>query len=43
MEIDWFDLLAVKGVLKSILQQPQFESINSSVFNLIYGPTHICT
>ena len=41
MEIHWFDLLAVKGVLKSILQQPQFESINSSVFNLIYGPTLI--
>ena len=27
--IDWFDLLAVEGTLKSLLQAPQFESINS--------------
>ena len=31
--IDWFDLLAVQGILKSLLQH-QFESINSSAFSL---------
>ena len=36
--IDWFDLLAVQGTLKSS-PAPQFESINSSVFSLLYGPT----
>ena len=35
--IDWFDLLAVQGILKSS-PAPQFESINSLVFSL-YGPT----
>ena len=34
----WFDLLAVQGVLKSP-PAPQFESIDSSVFNFLYGPT----
>ena len=36
--IDWFDLLGVKGTLKSLLQY-QFESINSSALSLLYGPT----
>ena len=36
--IDWFDLLAVQGTLKSS-PAPQFKSINSLVFNLLYGPT----
>ena len=36
--IDWFDLLSVQGALKSLLQH-QFEGINSSVLNLLYGPT----
>ena len=36
--IDWFDLLVVQGTLKSLLQ-PQFKSISSSVFTLLYGPT----
>ena len=36
--IDWFDLLAVQGTLKSLLQH-QFESINSSALSLLYGPT----
>ena len=36
--INWFDLLAVRGTLKSLLQH-QFESINSSVLSLLYGPT----
>ena len=34
--IDWFDLLAVQGTLKGLLH---FESINSSVLSLLYGPT----
>ena len=36
--IDWFDLLAVQGTLKS-LPAPQFKSINSSVLSFLYGPT----
>ena len=35
--MDWFDLLAVQGTLKS--PTPQFESINSSVLSFFYGPT----
>ena len=38
--LDWFGLLAVQGTLKSSLA-PQFESINSSVLSLLYGPTLI--
>ena len=41
--IDWLDLLAVQGTLKSLLQHdklmPQFEGIDSSALNLLYGPT----
>ena len=38
--IDWFDLLAVQGTLKSLLQHHGLkESISSSVFSLLYGPT----
>ena len=36
--IDQFDLLAVQGTLESS-QAPQFESINSLEFSLLYGPT----
>ena len=36
--IDRFDLLAVQGTLKSLLQY-QFENINSLVLRLLYGPT----
>ena len=36
--IDWFDL-AVQGILKSLLQHHSSKSINSSVFNFLYGPT----
>jgi len=36
--MDWFYLLAVQGTLKSLLQH-QFESINSLVLKLVYGPT----
>ena len=40
--IDWLDLLAVQGTLKSLLQQ--FKSISSSALSLLYGPTlSICT
>ena len=37
--IDWFDLLAVQGTLKSLLQYYSSKSINSSVLVLLYGPT----
>ena len=36
--IDWLDLLAVLGILKS-LPTPQLKSINSSGLSLLYGPT----
>ena len=35
--IDWFDLLAVQGTLKCLLQQ-QFESNNSLALSLLCGP-----
>ena len=35
--IDWLDLLAVQGTLKSLLQQ--FKSINSSVLSFLYSLT----
>ena len=35
--MDWLDLLAVQGTLKSLLQQ--FKRINSSVLSFVYGPT----
>ena len=37
--IDWFDLLAVQGTLKESSPALQFESINSVVLSLLYGPT----
>ena len=41
--IDWFDVLAIQGTVKSLLQQfstfPQFESISPSVLSFLYGPT----
>ena len=36
--IDWFDLLAVQGTLKSSPAR-QFKSINSSVLSFLYSPT----
>ena len=37
--MDWLDLLAVQGTLKSLLPTPQFKDINSSVLSLLlYGP-----
>ena len=35
--VDWFDLLAVQGTLKSL--QLQFKSINSLTLSLLCGPT----
>ena len=35
--MDWLDLLAVQGTLKSLLQQ--FKSINISVLSFLNGPT----
>ena len=37
--MDWLDLLAVQGTLKSLLQTPQFKSINSSALSFLYSPT----
>ena len=39
LRIDWFDLLAVQGTLTESSLAPQFKSINSSVFSLLYDPT----
>ena len=36
--MDWFDLLAAQGTLKSSAA-PQLESINSSVLSLLDSPT----
>ena len=36
--LDWFDLTAVQGTLKSFLTS-QFKSISSSVLSFLYGPT----
>ena len=37
-KIDWFDLLVVQGVLKSLLQHPNSKASMSSVFYLLCGP-----
>ena len=37
--IDWFDLLAVHGDSPESSPTPQFESSNSLVLSLLYGPT----
>ena len=37
--MDWLDLLAVQGTLRSLLLTPQFKSINSSVVSLLHSPT----
>ena len=38
--MDWLDLLAAQGTLKSF-PTPQFKSINSSVLSFLYSPTLI--
>ena len=37
--MDWLDLLAVQGTLKSLLQHHNFKSINSSALSFLYSPT----
>ena len=37
--MDWLDLLAVQGTPKSLLQHPQFKSINFSALCFLYSPT----
>ena len=37
--MDWLDLLAVQGTLKSLLLYPQFKSINSSALSFLHSPT----
>ena len=40
--MDWLDLLAVQGTLKSQSSStPEFKSINSSALSFLYGPTHL--
>ena len=39
LRIDWFDLLAVQGTLKSLSSStPQIKSIKCSALSLLYGP-----
>ena len=38
LRIDWFDLLAVQGTLKSFLQQYSSKSVNSLALSFLYGP-----
>ena len=37
--MDWLDLLAVQGTLKSLFPTPQFKSINSLALSLLHSPT----
>ena len=37
--MDWLDLLAVQGTLKSLLQHHSSKSINSSTLSLLHSPT----
>ena len=37
--MDWLDLLAVPGTLKSLLQHHSSKSINSSALSLLHSPT----
>ena len=37
--MDWLDLLAVQGTLKSLLQHHSLKSINSSALSFLYSPT----
>ena len=44
LKIDWFDLLAVQGTLRSLLQHYSSKVINSLALCLLYGPalTTVC-
>ena len=37
--MNWLDLFAVQGTLKSLLQYHRLKSINSSVLSFLYSPT----
>ena len=37
--MNWLDLLAVQGILKSLLPTPQLKSINSLALSFLYSPT----
>ena len=37
--MDWLDLLAVQGTLKSLLQHHSLKSINSLTLSFLYSPT----
>ena len=37
--MDWLDLLAVQGTLKSLLPTPHFKIINSLALSLLHSPT----
>ena len=39
LRTDWFDLLAVQGTLKSLLQQSHFKTISTSMLSFLYSPT----
>ena len=41
LRMDWLDILAVQGTLKSLSSTPQFKSINSSALSFLYSPTLI--
>ena len=38
LRIDWFDLLAVQGTLKSLLQHHNSKASNSLALSFLYGP-----
>ena len=44
LKINWFDLLALQGTFRHLLQHIQFEGIDSLAFCLLYGPafTTVC-
>src|SRR5574340_507431 len=37
--MDWLDVLAVQGTLKSLLQHHRFKSINSFTLSFLHSPT----
>ena len=39
LRMNWLDLLAVQGTLKSLLQHHSFKSINSSALSFLHSPT----
>ena len=39
LRMDWLDLLAVQGILKSLLQHHSLKTISSSVLSFLYNPT----